>query len=66
MIAVKDTKSVSFLKLEQIIRTGWLSLLHKSTWFFIYFLFLSDGGQMLETLDYTIPIGSTQTFLYFD
>ena len=24
------------------------------------------GGPMLETLDYTIRIGSTQTFLYFD
>ena len=26
--------------------------------FFIYFLFLSDEGPMLETLDYTIRIGS--------
>ena len=31
------------------------------------FLFLSDEGPMLETLDYTIRIGvSTPTFLYFD
>ena len=30
------------------------------------FLFLSDEGPMLETLDYTICIGSTPTFLYFD
>ena len=30
-----------------------------------YFLFLSDEGPMLETLDYTIRIGSTPTFLYF-
>ena len=29
-------------------------------------LFLSDEGPMLETLDYTIHIGSTPTFLYFD
>ena len=29
-------------------------------------LFLSDDGPMLETLDYTIRIGSTPTFLYFD
>ena len=29
------------------------------------FLFLSDEGPMLETLDYTIRIGSTPTFLYF-
>ena len=29
-------------------------------------LFLSDEGPMLETLDYTIRIGSTPTFLYFD
>ena len=27
---------------------------------------LSDEGQMLETLDYTIRIGSTPTLLYFD
>ena len=30
------------------------------------FGFLSDEGPMLETLDYTIRIGSTPTFLYFD
>ena len=30
------------------------------------YLFLSDEGPMLETLDYTIRIGSTATFLYFD
>ena len=29
-------------------------------------LFLSDEGPMLETFDYTIRIGSTPTFLYFD
>ena len=29
-------------------------------------MFLSDEGPMLETLDYTIRIGSTPTFLYFD
>ena len=28
--------------------------------------FLSDEGPMLETLDYTIRIGSISTFLYFD
>ena len=28
--------------------------------------FLSDEGPMLETLEYTIRIGSTPTFLYFD
>ena len=28
--------------------------------------FLSDEGPMLETLDYTIRIGSIPTFLYFD
>ena len=34
---------------------------------YIYvFLFLSDEGPMLETLDYTIRIGSIPTFLYFD
>ena len=30
------------------------------------FLFLSDKVPTLETLDYTIRIGSTPTFLYFD
>ena len=44
----------------------WLSLLYKFTRFSIYFLFLSDEGPMLETLDYTILIGSTPSFLYFD
>ena len=29
-------------------------------------LFLSGEGPMLETLDYTIRIASTSTFLYFD
>ena len=29
-------------------------------------LFLFDEGPMLEMLDYTIHIGSTPTFLYFD
>ena len=29
-------------------------------------LFLSDEGPTLETLDYTIRIGSTSTCLYFD
>ena len=28
--------------------------------------FLSDEGLMLETLDYTIRIGSTPVILYFD
>ena len=42
------------------------SLSYKFTRFFIYFLFLSDEGPMLETLDHTIRIGSTPTFLYFD
>ena len=44
----------------------WLSLLYKLTRFFIYFLFLSDKELTLDTLDYTIRIGSTPTFLYFD
>ena len=44
----------------------WLSLLYRFTQFFTYFLFLSDEGPMLETLDYTIRIGSTPAILYFD
>ena len=31
-----------------------------------FFLFLSDEGPTLETLDYAIRIGSTPTFLHFD
>ena len=30
------------------------------------FMFLSDELPTLETLDFTIRIGSTPTFLYFD
>ena len=41
-------------------------LSYKFTRFFIYFLFFSDEGPMLETLDHTIRIGSTPIFLYFD
>ena len=52
--------------LIRLLSLTWLSLLYKFTPFFIYFLFLSDEGPMLETLDYTIRIGSTPTFLYFD
>ena len=29
-------------------------------------MFLSGKGPTLETFDYTIRIGSTPTFLYFD
>ena len=38
--------------------------LYLFTRFFIYFLFLSDEGPMLETLDHTISIGSTPTFFH--
>ena len=55
-----------FSHLIGLLSVTWLSLLYKFTRFFIYFLFLSDEGPMLETLDYTIRIGSTPTFLYFD
>ena len=47
-------------------QTATATLSYKFTWFFIYFLFLSDEWPMLETLDHTIRIGSTPTFLYFD
>ena len=55
-----------FSHLIGLLSATWLSLLYKFTRFFIYFLLLSDEGPMLETLDYTIRIGSTPTFLYFD
>ena len=39
----------------------------KSTQFFIYFQFVvSDEGRTLEMLDYTIRVGSTRIFLYFN
>ena len=42
----------------------------KFTCFFIYFLFLSDEGSMLKTLDFTVlsvlAVYSTPNFLYFD
>ena len=41
----------------------WLSLLNKFTRICIYFQFLSHQGSTLER---TIRIGSTPTFLYFD
>ena len=44
----------------------YLSYINSLYFLFIYFLFLSDEGPMLETLDYTIRIGSSPTFLYFD
>ena len=45
----------------------WLTFCHVIIYKFTrFFLFVSDEGTMLETLDYTIRIGSTPTFLYFD
>ena len=41
-------------------------LSYKFTRFLIYFLFLSDEGPTLEALNFTIRIGSTPTFSYFD
>ena len=55
-----------FSHLIGLLSVTWLLLLYKFTQFFIHFLFLSDEGPMFETLDYTIRIGSTPTFLYFD
>ena len=48
-----------FLSPDWLLSRDYLS--YKFTRFFIYFLFLSD-----EENDYTIRIGSTPTFLYFD
>ena len=44
----------------------WLLLISIFTLIFMYFLFLSDEKPLLKTLDYTVRIGSTSTFLYFD
>ena len=42
------------------------SLAYIHLFIYLFFLFLSDEGPTLETIDYTIRIGSTPTFLYFD
>ena len=55
-----------FSHLIGLLSVTWLSLLYKFTQFFIYFLFLSAEGPMLETLDCTIRIGSTPTILHFE
>ena len=55
-----------FPSLPFLALTATATLSYKFIWFFIYFLFLSDEWPMLETLDHTIRIGSTPTFLYFD
>ena len=55
-----------FSHLIVLLSVTWLSRLYKFPRFFVYFLFLSDEGPMLETLNYTIRIGSTPTFLSFD
>ena len=62
---------VSLTWLAYFLSLDYLSYINSLTYFqqkinFIYFLFLSDEGPMLEALDYTIRIGSTPTFLYFD
>ena len=56
------------MHLLMFLSPDWLTFCHmiKITRFFIYFLFLSDEGPMLETFDFTIRISSTPTFLYFD
>ena len=56
---------VSLTWLAYFLSHDYLSYIN-SLGFLIYFLFLSDEGPTLETLDYTIRIGSTRTFLYFD
>ena len=43
-----------------------LGIMKLYVYIYIFIGFLSDEGPMLETLDYTIRIGSTPTFLYFD
>ena len=55
-----------FSHLISLLSVTWLSILYKFIRFFINFLFLSNQGPMLKTLDYTIRIGSTPILLYFD
>ena len=51
-----------FSHLTGLLSVTWLSLLYKFTRFFIYFLFLSDEGPLLETLDYSIVLAVHQPF----
>ena len=57
---------VSLTRLAHFLSNDYLSYINSLVFFKIYILFLSNEGPMLETLDYTIRIGSTSTFLYFD
>ena len=56
-----------YVHLLLFLSPDWLIFCHmiisyKFTRFFIYFLFLSDEGPMLETLDFTIRIAVLQPF----
>ena len=55
---------VSLTLLAYFLSRDYLS--YKFTRFSNYFLFLSNEGSMLETLDHTIRIGNTPNFVYFD
>ena len=55
-----------FSHLIRLFPVTWLSLLYKFSRVLIYFLFLSDEGPTIETVHFTIRIGSIITFLYFD
>ena len=56
---------VSLAWLAYFLSHHYFSYINSPGFFKIYFLFLSDEGPTLETLDITIRIG-TPTFLYFD
>ena len=49
--------------LAYFLSRDYLSFIYSLGSFFL-FLFLSDDGPMLETLDYTIRIGSTPTYIF--
>ena len=57
-----------FSHLIGLLSVTWLSLLYKfNRFFYLFFCFsLTKGQWRAKTLDYTICIGSTPTFLYFD
>ena len=55
---------VSLTWLAYFLSNDYLSYINSLGFFLL--LFLSDEEPMLETLDYTICIGNTPTFLYFD
>ena len=57
---------VSLIWLAYFLSHDYFSYINSLGFLFIFGFSLHDEGPTLETLDFTIRIGSTPTFLYFD